>query len=1665
MKNVSFCAKMPVSILRLLIPVLISGMVLQAAGQSLASWTDTDIGAVGAKGAGVFNGGVLTMQGCGADIWSKADAFNFMYVPIDGDCQITARVTSLDNTDPWAKAGVMIRETLTAGSTHATMAVTPGNGSAFQRRRASGGISFNTAWMDGACAPYWVKLVRKNGVFYGFTSSDGATWSLIYSQAITMGPAAYAGLAVCSHTTSSVCGAAFDQVAVTNRFAPITDDTARWNALREASPGDNLTLSVGAISDTPVISYQWQLNGTNIASATNAQLQIPSFSPADAGFYCVAMANANGAATNQIVTLTRNPGTEVFKDDFRGATNSAWTILNQDASYYSVGDNGLSLRASSGDLWSTNNDYLNLFCIDTPTSGDFRVTLGLGALTLAKANNPQVALVAYDDDDNYVRADFFAYTPSPAYGIEFIRELPDSDTDLYSDMAAPTGLFFLRIVKTGATYCQYWSYDGITYFPANGTLTYGNGLPKKLGFTAMGDPTTSSVALVSSFVVESLPTAPAVVTQPRSQNVALGAAARLSVLCSGSSPFAYQWLFNGSIMAEATNASLQITNAQFDTAGVYSVVVTNAYGSVTSLPAALNILAHPADGWSFDGTAGDGTWSSTNTSTTPGGRGYLGPFGSQTVTLSMSNLPPHNVVWLECDLYVVLTWDGNSTQNGPDIWSLSVENGPSLLRTTFSNSSSESQAYPGPYPTAAFAPQSGASEVNSLGYNRDCVYHLQYAFPHSTNTLAIDFAGSGLGGLSDEYWGLDNVSVSLVTNALAMVQWTQSGASVYEDAASVSLTLQRIGDTTTAFTVSYATADQTAVAGVDYQAASGTVSFLAGETSKTISVPILQRGTAPDRSFSISLTGATGGASLGAAISAQISILQLPEVEFARANYYVTEADGSISLPIDRSGDVMRTSTVHMTTQALTAVSGADYVDVDGSHGYSTNSTEIGVSVTLNDDDAINGTRAFQATLSSPVGARLGAKTNTVVYILDNDTPAGPGPALSLGARDALAQPDGKILVAGGFKYVNGTRMESIARLNPDGSLDADFNYGMSFNNWVESIALQPDGKILAAGDFTQAFGLTRKRIIRLQSSGGLDPGFSSTVAPDNSVYWVVLQPDKKILISGLFNNVNSQARSKIARLSSSGVLDTNFVPPAFTGSAMWSMAVMSNGSVVCGTDCSAVSGGTHPKLVRLNTDGTLDATFNPGGAGPNGTVNSIVALDSGKLLIGGSFTTYNGVARNRAARINSDGTLDTSFAPGSGADSTVCRRLAALTNGQVYISGGFQNYNGVSLRRVARLNPDGTADSNFAPPGGANGYVYAVAPLEDGRVFVAGDFTVFNGRNALRYAFLNADGSSQPGPVAWTQWPAAEGGNDHWYSLTTQAETWPAAETEATVWGGHLAAVGSAKEQNFLQTNFLRDINLLRPFWIGFNDAAKEGTFVWSSGEPALWLGWSAGEPNNQNGNEDYATINWHFSDILSTDASVIGAWNDVPPGGTTYSDRSDGPHFGIMETAYSPQTVTITTQPVGSTNMAGDSVVFDARAAGAPPLTWQWLVNQTPIPGATNQSLALNNVQLTNAGVYSVLVSNTFAFALSSNARLAVYAPPQIDSGSLAWNNGKLSFSISSGPGTILQIETATNITGAAWTPIGVFTNTTGVLPFSEINSNEFQRFYRIHQTAIIH
>ncbi|HKQ54116.1 MAG TPA: hypothetical protein VJT74_17195, partial [Pyrinomonadaceae bacterium] len=368
------------------------------------------------------------------------------------------------------------------------------------------------------------------------------------------------------------------------------------------------------------------------------------------------------------------------------------------------------------------------------------------------------------------------------------------------------------------------------------------------------------------------------------------------------------------------------------------------------------------------------------------------------------------------------------------------------------------------------------------------------------------------------------------------------------------------------------------------------------------------------------------------------------------------------------------------------------------------------------------------------------------------DTSFTPGTGADSTVWGVAVQADGKILIGGNFLNYDGTPRTRIARLNSDGTLDASFNPGTGANGIVHAIAPQADGRILVGGEFTSYDGTSRSRIARLNSDGTLDTSFDPGAGANGNVWAIFLQPDGKLIIGGDF----STPRGRIARLNSDGTLDTTFIPAPHTGatgpggvSGVYTIALQPDGKFIIAGGFISYDGTACGRIARINADGTLDTTFNPGTGVDDSIVWGVALQPDGKIIVGGNFTSFNSAAHNRLIRVNADGTLDPSFNPVSGPNAVVWA-TSLQPDGKVIVCGNFATYDGVSRNRIARVNADGTLDTTFTPGAGATGTIFTATPLQpDGRMIVGGSFTTYNSTARARVARVGGD--------LFVTWPAGD--------------------------------------------------------------------------------------------------------------------------------------------------------------------------------------------------------------------------------------------------------------------------------------------------------------------
>lgn len=319
-------------------------------------------------------------------------------------------------------------------------------------------------------------------------------------------------------------------------------------------------------------------------------------------------------------------------------------------------------------------------------------------------------------------------------------------------------------------------------------------------------------------------------------------------------------------------------------------------------------------------------------------------------------------------------------------------------------------------------------------------------------------------------------------------------------------------------------------------------------------------------------------------------------------------------------------------------------------------------------------------------------------------------------------QEGGSILAAGYFTNWNGIAADRLVRLSPDGKPDAGFAPQPA--GPIFALAVQNDGKIIIGGQVMQGGRRGRRRLVRLNADGSLDEEFGRKSSYNRDIRAIALQQDGCILVAGSFTRVLNKSQSGLVRLNADGSPDASFDVGAGAAGTVWSVAVQPDGKILAAGEFRKFNKRPAGRLVRLNPDGSGDSNFNDG-AGADGTIYSVLLQKDAKILICGDFNEVNGMPYPHLARLNPDGSLDSTFHPeGELANGLCC--LAIQSDGKILV-GGRNILDREPHPFLVRLNPDGSRDANFQTSEDCPGSIWQLAVQPDGRILVAGYFTNFD--------------------------------------------------------------------------------------------------------------------------------------------------------------------------------------------------------------------------------------------------------------------------------------------------------------------------------------------------
>jgi len=603
------------------------------------------------------------------------------------------------------------------------------------------------------------------------------------------------------------------------------------------------------------------------------------------------------------------------------------------------------------------------------------------------------------------------------------------------------------------------------------------------------------------------------------------------------------------------------------------------------------------------------------------------------------------------------------------------------------------------------------------------------------------------------------------------------------------------------------------------------------------------------------------------------------------------------------------------------------------------------------------------------------------------------------GGVDALAlQADGKILLGGRFQNFNGTPRNRIARVNADGSMDTTFNPGTGPNQPVVSIQMQADGKIIVTGTFTTFNGVARSGIVRLNADGSVDTTFNPGTGASGLVNGAIIQADGKIIVYGGFNFFNGQARGKIIRLNADGTIDTGYAANTAINSDIRDAELMPDGKLLIVGVFFEINGVSRRSVARLTVNGAHDPGFNPGtGAGylnspANAAVNAS-ALDTNSLLVVvGEFRQFNNIPFGFITRVETADPIppliithptNLFVLTGSTAQFSVTATGTAPLSYQwrfngVNILGATNNpitipnaqAGNAGLYSVVVSNGGGTATSSNASLtlGTLPSLVVAPPASQTNLVGENTNFTVTASGTAPLFFQWLFNGTALPGQTAATL-----------NLLNLQLAN---AGVYSIVVSNQFGAITNSG------TQVIAAPPAIQAGPNGGNPATgPPQSLTVGQGQTATFSANAVGSAP--------LTYQWRFNgvNIPGATASTLLLPNAQPSQAGNYTVAVSNP-FGT--TVSQVATLTVLTPPfpiaapaIVQTNLVGQNTNFTVTAGGSAPLFYQWLFNGTILPGQTGPTLNLVNLQLVNAGLYSVIVSNQVGAFTNSGTQFVVTTP----------------------------------------------------------------------------
>jgi subtilisin family serine protease/regulation of enolase protein 1 (concanavalin A-like superfamily) len=424
-----------------------------APGTLPAGWSSADVGSVGVAGKASYQNGAFALQGSGTNIYGTADGFRYVYKTLDGDGEIVARVASVQNTNGYAKGGVMIRESLAPDSRHATVDIMPVYGAEFSRRLATAGSTTVTA-TAGIAPPYWVKLVRRGSSFSGYIAKDGVNWTLMGTSSISMASSVYIGLVANSHNNTLLCSAVLDSVSQTSVILPPTATiTAPANGASYLAPAAvAVTASATPGTGASVGKVEFYAGSALIGTATAAPYRV-NWSNVAAGSYALTAQvtdSKGGTATSAPVAITVSSGLPA-----PWATRDVGSVGVAGSAGFLNG--AFTLKGSGANIYGTADGFRFVY---QPVTGSVQIVARVVSVQNTSSYAKAGVMIRQSLTSNAAHA---MIDITPGAGAEFLRRSVAGGGTTASASAAIRAPYWVKLVRRGSLFTASISGDGINW--------------------------------------------------------------------------------------------------------------------------------------------------------------------------------------------------------------------------------------------------------------------------------------------------------------------------------------------------------------------------------------------------------------------------------------------------------------------------------------------------------------------------------------------------------------------------------------------------------------------------------------------------------------------------------------------------------------------------------------------------------------------------------------------------------------------------------------------------------------------------------------------------------------------------------------------------------------------------------------------------------------------------------------------------------------------------------------------------------------------------------------------------------------------------------------------------------------------------------------------------